>query len=220
MTQWLEDFTERVHAAFPHRIRFIGIQGSYGRGEATETSDIDMVVILDTFTHEDARTYDRCLAGLPHREKLCGFISGERELRGWDRAELFQFYHDTRPLYGDLDWLAPLLDRASVRRAVHLGACGVYHGCVHNMLHEKSPEIIYSLYKSSFFILQAKYYDQTGTYINTKAALLPLLSGRDALVLQQSMADVPPDPGAASRLLMEWSSGLIAAYAADTATNG
>ncbi len=32
---------------------FVGLQGSYGRGEATESSDIDIVVILDELTEFD-----------------------------------------------------------------------------------------------------------------------------------------------------------------------
>ena len=47
INQWLENFQEKVLAAFPGRILFLGLQGRYAREEATETSDIDVVVIFD-----------------------------------------------------------------------------------------------------------------------------------------------------------------------------
>lgn len=44
---WIAEFTNKVEQTFSDRVWFIGLQGSYGRGEATDTSDIDVVVILD-----------------------------------------------------------------------------------------------------------------------------------------------------------------------------
>ncbi len=42
--KWLNTYTEAVQGQFGDRVWFIGLQGSYGRGEATETSDIDVVL--------------------------------------------------------------------------------------------------------------------------------------------------------------------------------
>ena len=42
INSWLEIFSERLESTFHNRIWFIGLQGSYARGEAKETSDIDM----------------------------------------------------------------------------------------------------------------------------------------------------------------------------------
>ena len=44
---WMNDFLQKLNKAFANRVWFVGLQGSYGRGEATETSDIDVVVFLD-----------------------------------------------------------------------------------------------------------------------------------------------------------------------------
>ena len=44
---WLDEFLKALSDTFAERICFVGLQGSYGRGEATENSDIDVVVILD-----------------------------------------------------------------------------------------------------------------------------------------------------------------------------
>ena len=43
----MDEFLQALDRAFGERVWFVGLQGSYGRGEATETSDIDVVVILD-----------------------------------------------------------------------------------------------------------------------------------------------------------------------------
>ena len=43
---WLEKYVHEVVSTFGYRIWFIGVQGSYARGEATEESDIDVVLIL------------------------------------------------------------------------------------------------------------------------------------------------------------------------------
>ncbi|MBQ2945731.1 MAG: nucleotidyltransferase domain-containing protein, partial [Clostridia bacterium] len=47
ITAWMKEFLQTLNETFANRVWFVGLQGSYGRGEATETSDIDIVVILD-----------------------------------------------------------------------------------------------------------------------------------------------------------------------------
>ena len=42
---WMKIFLQKLNETFGDSIWFVGLQGSYGRGEATETSDIDMVVL-------------------------------------------------------------------------------------------------------------------------------------------------------------------------------
>ena len=36
--------------AFAERLLYVGLQGSYMRGEATEKSDIDVMIILEDFS--------------------------------------------------------------------------------------------------------------------------------------------------------------------------
>ena len=52
---WMECFTELLRETFGERIYFVGLQGSYGRGEATEASDVDTVVVLDKLTTYDIK---------------------------------------------------------------------------------------------------------------------------------------------------------------------
>ena len=42
----MSEFLQRLNKSFRDRVWFVGLQGSYGRGEATETSDIDITVGL------------------------------------------------------------------------------------------------------------------------------------------------------------------------------
>ena len=47
ITAWMEDFLQALNETFANRVWFVGLQGSYGRGEAGDKSDIDVVVILN-----------------------------------------------------------------------------------------------------------------------------------------------------------------------------
>ena len=161
ITTWLDGFLKALHDTFANRVWFVGLQGSYGRGEATKTSDIDVVVILDELSASDIQTYNTMLDTLPHREFICGFLSGKDELLQWEPSDLFQFYYDTTPIKGSLDELLTVIDDAAVGRAIKIGACNIYHGCVHNMLHEKSEDILRGLYKSASFVVQAIVFRQT-----------------------------------------------------------
>ena len=181
---WMQDFVRALENAFENRVWFVGLQGSYGRGEATEQSDIDVVVILDELSATDIQVYGKMLDALSHRELICGFLAGKEELLRWEPSDLFQFYYDTTPIKGSLDALLPLLDREAVEQAIKIGACNIYHGCVHNMLHEKSEELLKSLYKSASFAVQAVVYRQTGRYFRHQAELLAEASAREKEILQ------------------------------------
>lgn len=160
----------------------MGLKRSYNRGEATETSDIDTVVILNELSAHDIILYNNMLDTLENREFVCGFLSGKNELINWEPSDLFQFYHDTNPIKGSLDELLPLLDSTAASRAIKIGACNIYHGCVHNMLHEKNEKILRGLYKSASFILQAIYFKQAGKYIKTQKELSKYLCADDRYI--------------------------------------
>ena len=176
INSWTAKFLKTVDEAFGNRVWFVGLQGSYGRGEATDTSDIDVVVILDELSASDIQNYNAMLDALPHRELICGFLSGKDELLHWEPSDLFQFYYDTTPIKGSLDELLTMIDEATIDRAIKIGACNVYHGCVHNMLHEKSEDILKGLYKSASFVVQAIVFKQTGKYIKRQSELRDVVS--------------------------------------------
>ena len=173
---WMDAFLQALNDTFGHRVWFVGLQGSYGRGEATETSDIDPVVILNELSAGDISSYRAMLDSLPHRELICGFLSGKEEIQNWEPSDLFQFCHDTTPIVGTMDEILTLVDEASVSRAIKIGACNIYHGCVHNMLHERSEDTLRGLYKSASFVVQAIAFQQTGTYFHKQKELLNAVS--------------------------------------------
>ena len=76
---WVDTFLQRLNDTFSQRIWFVGLQGSYAREEATESSDIDIVVILDELSASDIITYNSMLDTLPNRDLICGFLSGKRK---------------------------------------------------------------------------------------------------------------------------------------------
>ena len=183
ITSWINQFLQVLDETFGERVWFAGLQGSYGRGEATETSDIDVVVILDDVSAVDIQMYRTMLDTLPNRELICGFLSGKQELLNWEPSDLFQFYYDTKPLKGSLDELLELLDDAAVNRAIKIGVCNIYHGCVHNMLHEKSEAVLRGLYKSASFVVQAICFAQTGTYVSRQEDLLAVVSPDESVMV-------------------------------------
>ena len=209
---WLEEFLQKLNEVFKSRVWFVGLQGSYGRGEATETSDIDVVVILNELTVSDIQTYNDMLDTLPHRELICGFVSGKDEIMNWEPSDLFQFYNDTTPIKGSLDELLPYIDSVAVDRAIKIGACNIYHGCVHNMLHTKNDDILKGLYKAASFVVQAIVFKQTGNYIKHQNQLLQAALLDEKIVIETFLKyknGETVDFNSASEILFEWSKKWI-----------
>ena len=180
---WMKNFLQTLNNTFGNRVWFVGLQGSYGRGEATETSDIDIVVILDELSTMDIQTYNDMLDTLSHRELICGFLSGKKEIMNWEPSDLFQFCNDTTPIKGSLDEVIAVVDESAVNRAIKIGVCNIFHGCVHNMLYEKSEDILRGLYKSASFVVQAIVFQQTGNYIKHQEELLTIATLKDQDVI-------------------------------------
>ncbi|MBQ9951815.1 MAG: nucleotidyltransferase domain-containing protein [Clostridia bacterium] len=184
ISAWMDVFLQKLNETFGDRTWFVGLQGSYGRGEATETSDIDIVVILDELSAVDIQTYNNMLDTLSHRELICGFLSGKTEIIHWEPSDLFQFCHDTTPIKGSLEEVMAAIDESAVDRAIKIGACSIFHGCVHNMLYEKSEDILRGLYKAASFVVQAIAFRQTGKYIRHQKELLQVVSGGERDVVE------------------------------------
>lgn len=214
--QWMSQYVKTVTEVFGNRVVFIGLQGSYGRGEATANSDIDVVCILDHLQMEDLAAYDQAVEKLPHRELLCGFLSGWEELVHWESADLFQFYYDTTPICGSIDCLLETIDRQAVRRSIHIGACNLYHMCVHNILHERDGELVKALYKTAAFIIRATCFEKTGKYCRKKSDLAEIACPQEREILEVGTAlkeGLDADWMQCSQQILTWSSQLITQYA-------
>ena len=216
---WIQKYLNNLKSLFDSRLFFVGLQGSYGREEATCQSDIDMVAILDKVTPEDLQAYSTMLDTLSNREKICGFISGQQQLTNWERSDLFQFYFDTTPIYGSIDFIMPLIKKEDIHRAILLGDCNIYHMCGHNMVHERDHEILKNLYKTATFTVKAIYYEQTKNYIKQKNELIAELDLQEKEILQtekllkESSGLSQSEFEKFSGILFNWSSGLITKYA-------
>jgi predicted nucleotidyltransferase len=213
ITAWMEDFLQALNETFANRVWFVGLQGSYGRSEAGDKSDIDVVVILNELSSADIKVYNAILDTLSHRELICGFLSGKKEIMNWEPSDLFQFCHDTTPIKGSLDEVMAIVDDSAVNRAIKIGACNIYHGCVHNMLHEKSDDILRGLYKSASFVVQAIAFKRTAKYIKHQSELRNIVSN-DERVIVDTFLDLKNggtvDFNLMSETLFDWSKKWIA----------
>ena len=106
------------------------------------------------------------------------------------------------------------INKHTVKRAIKIGACNIYHACVHNFVHEKSEDILRSLYKSAAFVLQAVWFYETGKYIKSKTELQKAINPPSA-VLTTAMqlkngASVKFEE--MSELLINWAKACIGGY--------
>ena len=103
-----------------------------------------------------------------------------------------------------------------VRRALHTGACGLYHLCCHNFLHGRSREAVAEACKSAVFLLQAKAYLEQGTYCRRREDLAQRLTGRDLEILQTAQAlkagECQEDLPALTDRLLAWCRDVICRY--------
>lgn len=181
---WTDKFIAALNRTFPERVLFAGLQGSYSRGEATEDSDIDMVVILDRVGFDDTQRYRRMLADLPDSGRACGFLSCRDDLKNWDVPDLFQLYHDTTPIIGDLGELIPPITDADIDRAIKTAVCGIYHICVHNSIYGRSENTLRGLYKSAVFAVQAMHFRRTGEFVRRQCELPERVGGLDGEIAE------------------------------------
>ena len=211
--EWLAQFQEKLKCCFGDRLCFFGLQGSFGRGEPTDTSDIDVVVILDQVSFVDLQRYREMLDRLEFRERICGFVAGEGELIHWEKSDLIQLFLDTKPIIGSLKHLHSLFSDEDIRRAVLTGAGNLYHACSHNFLHKQDWDVLVGLYKAARFTVRMKYLWETGSYVSTMQLLKEKMSGPDRQILELAagIAEESSDVefNYYSQKLLEWSSHTI-----------
>ncbi len=187
---YIASLTEKLQVAFGDRLIYVGLQGSYLRGEATEDSDIDVMVVLRHMTPADMTVYRCAIDELPDAEKSCGFICGEEELKHWNPLEICHLLHTTRDCYGHLKPLVPAYTAEDVRTFIKLSLGNLYHELCHRYIHRPRVHNIEALpgtYKSVFFILQNLHYLRSGCFIATKQSLLWALKDQDKEILETAM---------------------------------
>ena len=182
--EWLNISIEKLQKTFSEKLLFVGLQGSYNRGEATPESDVDLVVIIEELNFENLKQYRQIIDEMPYKELACGFISGRKELQNWSKSDLFQFFYDTKRLYGNLEEIIQPPSIEDIKKSIKTSSETLYHAAVHSFVHSANyAEDLENLYKMTFFILQAKYFVETSVYIKTKNELLECLQGTDREIL-------------------------------------
>lgn len=189
LESYMQTVIDLLKNSFSQRLLYVGLQGSYLRGEATETSDIDVVVILENLTVTDLTAYREIISKLDQPEKSCGFVCGREDLQNWNPLEVCNFLHGTKDYYGKLSDYLPEYSRADVINFVKLSVGNLYHEITHRYLHgdlQKNRSKLPYAYKNVFFILQSVSYLKTGIFCLTKKELMQYLPDRDKAMMERA----------------------------------
>lgn len=188
---YLTGLIAALQAQFAERLVYVGLQGSYLRGEATEQSDIDIMTVIDGLSVNDLAAYRAIIESMEYADKSCGFICSKADLAGWNPLEIAHLLHTTKDLFGTLHTLVPAHTEQDLRNFIRFSVNNLYHEICHRYIHAapgRSEEALPFTYKGVFFILQNLYFLRTGQFAATKADLLLLTEGTDRAVLQRAMA--------------------------------
>ena len=175
---------------FGSSLLYVGLQGSYLRGEAHSGSDLDIMVILETLTVSDLDTYRNVIESMDHYDRSCGFICSKADMAAWNPLEICHLIHGTRDYFGTLADFVPAYTRQDLRNFVTMSINNLYHELCHRYIHattNRNAAALPGTYKAVFFILQGLHYLNTGIFPSTKAELLTLLTGLDRAVLERSI---------------------------------
>lgn len=207
---YISELITLLQSEFSEQLLYVGLQGSYLRGEATESSDVDIMVVLEELSPLDLARYRNIIKNLPHYDLSCGFICSRRDLAAWNSLEICNLLHSTKDYFGNLADLVKAYNKDDVRNYVKISLNNLYHEICHRYIHgsrEKNEQALPFSYKSVFFILQNLHFLRQGVFIGTKAELLAQLTAKDHAVLQRSMElnrGIPHDFDGSFELLFDW----------------
>ena len=191
---YMENLISRCKEAFGNRLLYVGLQGSYLRGEATENSDIDVMIVLDGFSVEDMKTYRDILKEIGWYEKSCGFICGKEDLANWNPLESLQLKYTTKDLLGKLEKLLPPATRQDEINYVKISLGNFYHEICHRYIHagdEQSRNKLRASCKQLYFVIQNLHYLESGDFILKKNDLKAVVSAQDREML--CVSELPDD---------------------------
>ena len=135
LQSYLSRLLSLLQQAFGSRLLYLGLQGSYLRGEANETSDIDVMAVIDRFNAVDLPLYRQALEQAGYFEKSCGFVCGAAELAAWNPLEICHLLHTTQDVYGALAPLVPSYTEQDQLNFIKLSLGNLLHLLTHNSLH-------------------------------------------------------------------------------------
>ena len=192
LDNYLNDLISNCRTAFGDRLLYVGLQGSYLRGEAHEDSDIDVMLILDQFSVQDMDRYREILKRIGFYERSCGFICGRDELLRWNPLEVCQLRHTTKDLFGVLSDYLPSAAWEDEVNYVKLSLGNLYHELCHRYIHayrERNIAAFRGTCKGVFFLMQNLHYLESSRFIITKKEIKEAVSDEDRRVLE--LAELP-----------------------------
>lgn len=213
--KYIEELIKDLQNNLGERLLYVGLQGSYLRGEATEDSDIDIMVVVDGLKVADMDLYRESIERLEQVEKSCGFIAGKEELAHWNPLEICHLLHTTKDYYGRLEELVPDYTEQDIRNFINMSVNNLFHEICHRYIHrsrERNAEALPGSYKAVFFILQNLYFLEHGEFKQTKQELLQALNGKNQRVLAKAWElgkGEPYDFDEAYELLFSWCQEVI-----------
>lgn len=154
----------RLRQQYGARLLYVGLQGSYLRGEATVKSDIDIMVVIDSLNVSDLDAYRNIISGLEHADKSCGFICSKTDLLNWNPLEICHLINSTKDYYGALNTLIPAYTEADIRNFIKLSINNLYHEICTDIFmpdsritsqNYRAPIKAYFLFFRAFTILKA-----------------------------------------------------------------
>ena len=164
----MDAFLPPLLEALPGRVAFVGIQGSFGRGEAGPESDVDLVVVLDALGAAELAVCRGVLEKMPFADRACGFFCDRAALAAWPAFDALQLRLDTLPVYGSLEELLPPMGKETLDEAVRAAASALYHAACHTAL---------------FDALRLAHCRRSGQYTAARQALLPKLEPEERALL-------------------------------------
>lgn len=188
--EYIEIIVEKLKETYFDRLVYVGLQGSYLRGEATENSDIDIMVVIDNMTIADLDNYRLIINSLEYSDKMCGFICSKTDIENWNPLEICNLINSTKDYYGNLIKLVPSYSDNDIKNYIKISINNLYHEICHRYVFSNKISNIENLkysYKNVFFILQNLYYFENKKFIKTKSELLDLLEGKNREVLENSI---------------------------------
>ena len=191
---YLSDLISKCRTRFGDRLLYVGLQGSYLRGEAHESSDIDVMVILDRFSVRDMDRYREILKTIGFYERSCGFICGRDELLRWNPLEVCQLRHTTKDLFGVLTDYLPSATRGDEINYVKLSLGNLYHELCHRYIHadrDKNTAKFRGACKGVFYLMQNLHFLESGRFVLTRKELKEEVSAEDRRVLE--LAELPDE---------------------------
>ena len=187
LDKYLADLILNCRSAFGKRLLYMGLQGSWLRGEAHENSDIDIMVILDGFSVRDMDSYRGILKGIGFYERSCGFICGKDEMKRWNPLEVCQLRHTTKDLVGVLTDYLPPATREDEINYVKLSLGNLYHELCHRYIHadrNRNAVGFRGTCKRAFYLIQNLHFLESGHFLLREKDLKAAASEEDRMILE------------------------------------